>query len=192
VGVSALAGTISAPFATGYGGIGLGRWLRLILSLLTAVGILAVALPVAFGGGARGAGVDPVEVFSSGSLVAPQSTDAAQLSVVGLVPGQSRSAVVGVANHGSAAAAFSVAAQLADSTAPGRTPLSSVLHLRIARAGSGATVYSGPIGRMPRLALGQIGAGTERMYRFTVAMPSSVGNGVQGSALNASFAWSAS
>jgi hypothetical protein len=38
-------------------------WLRSSLSLALAVAILAVALPVAFGGGAWGGGVDPTRFF---------------------------------------------------------------------------------------------------------------------------------
>lgn len=38
-------------------------WLRSTLSLALAVAILAVALPVAFGGGAWNGGVDPTQFF---------------------------------------------------------------------------------------------------------------------------------
>jgi hypothetical protein len=38
-------------------------WLRSCLSLALAVAILALALPVAFGGGAWGGGVDPAQFF---------------------------------------------------------------------------------------------------------------------------------
>jgi hypothetical protein len=38
-------------------------WLRSTLSLALAVAILAVALPVAFGGGAWNGGVDPSQFF---------------------------------------------------------------------------------------------------------------------------------
>jgi hypothetical protein len=38
-------------------------WLRSSLSLALAVAILAIALPVAFGGGAWGGGVDPAQFF---------------------------------------------------------------------------------------------------------------------------------
>jgi hypothetical protein len=38
-------------------------WLRSTLSLALAIAILAVALPVAFGAGAWGGGVDPTQFF---------------------------------------------------------------------------------------------------------------------------------
>ncbi|HEX3324147.1 MAG TPA: hypothetical protein VHR65_03255 [Solirubrobacterales bacterium] len=187
--VSALAGTISAPFAARTGGIDAARWLRSALSLLVAIGILAVALPVAFGSGARGAGVDPVQVFSSGSLVAAQTSGGAQLSVEGLIPGQSRSATIRVANSGAAPAAFSVAARVADTAGAGGAPLSGALALRVEPAGAGSQLYSGPIGGMPRLALGSIAAGATRVYRFTVTLPRNAGNAIEGSALGADFVW---
>ncbi len=189
--MSALAGTISAPIAVRGGGIGAAPALRSLLSLLVAVGILAVALPVAFGSGAQGAGTSSAQVFASGSLLAPDASGAAQLSVSGLVPGQSRSATVRVLNPGSAAA-FSLSSRVIDRIAPGGTALSSALRLKIEAAGSGTTVYSGPLGTMPRLPLGDFAAGAQRAYRFTVSLPASAGDAIAGSAASAAFAWNAS
>lgn len=191
MGVSALAGTISAPFAVRAEGTSVARWLRSVFSLLLAVGVLAIALPAAFGSGAKGAGVNPVRVFSSGSLVALNASGGAQLSIGGLVPGQSRSATVQVSNPGSASTSFSLTPQLADHVGPGGAPLSGALVLRIASRVSGAVVYDGPIGAMPRLGLGAVAAGAQRAYRFTVTLPESVGNEVAGSSLSAGFAWNA-
>ncbi|HSR95136.1 MAG TPA: hypothetical protein VLK56_09760 [Solirubrobacterales bacterium] len=172
--------------------MGAGWWLRSTLSLLLAVGILAVALPAAFGSGAEGAGVNPVQVFSSGPLIAAESSGGGQLSIAGLVPGQSRSATIRVSNTGSAAAVFSVAAHLVDRVGSGGGRLSSAMTLRVQSAGSGrAPLYVGTLARMPRLTLGRIPAGTERALRFTVALPSKVGNEVAGSSLSAGFAWNA-
>ena len=191
--MSALAGTISAPFAAGTSGIGVARWLRSTLSLLVAVGILAVALPVAFGSGARGAGVDPVQVFSSGPLVAAQTSGGAQLSIAGMVPGQSRTATIRVSNAGSEVASFSLAAQIADQVGPGGAPLSTAMTLRIQAAGvDGPALYQGSLAGLSRLALGQIAAGAERAFHFTVALPAGVGNEVAGASLSAGFAWNAS
>lgn len=189
--VSELAGTISAPFATGTGGIGVARWLRSALSLLVAVGILAVALPVAFGSGAR-AGTDPVQVFSSGSLVDVQTSGGAQLSIAGIVPGQSRTATIRVSNAGSEAAFFSLAAQLADRVGPGGAPLSTAMTLRIESvAADGPAFYQGSLAGLSRLGLGQIPAGAARAFRFTVALPAGVGNEVAGASLSAGFSWNA-
>jgi hypothetical protein len=188
--VSALAGTISAPFAVRGGGIGAVRWLRSALSLAVAIGILALALPLAFGSGARGAGVDPVQVFSSGPLVSAEASGASQLSIAGMVPGESRSATVRVANAGTASAMFNFAAHVADQVGSGGARLSDAMVLRI-ESTAGDPLYSGLIGQMPRLGLGAIAAGAERAYRFTVTLPSSVGNEVEGSSLSAGFAWNA-
>jgi len=171
--------------------MGVAGWLRSILSLLAAAAVLAVALPVAFSSGARGAGVDPVQVFASGALLAADADGGAQLSVAGMVPGQSRSATIRVSNNGSAAASFSVSPRLVDEVGPGGRPLSEALVLRIEAAGSGATLYSGPIGAMPHLRLGDIAARGARGYRFTIILPAAAGNAVAGSRLSAGFAWNA-
>jgi len=169
--------------------MGASQWLRSLLSFVLAVAILAVALPVAFGSGARGAGVNPVEVYSSGSLLSPSASGTAQLSVSGLTPGQSRSTIVRVANPGSAAV-LSLSSRVTDRS--GGAPLASALLLRIEAAGSGKTVFSGPLARMPRLTLGGFATGVQRAYRFTVTLPGGTGNEVEGSALSVVFAWAAS
>jgi hypothetical protein len=189
--VSALAGTISAPFAAKHGGFDAMRWLRSGLSLALAVGILAIALPMAFDAGAQGAGVNPVQVFSSGPAVAMDAGGGAQLSVSGLVPGQSRSATIRVSNAGSGAASFVLAANSIDRVAPGGVPLSSVLDLRIASSG-GAVLYSGTLAGLRHLRLGRIEPGSSRSLEFTVALPASLGNEVQGSTLSTGFSWTAS
>ena len=188
--MSALAGTISAPFAAGSGSVGITRWLRSALSLALAIGILAVALPAAFGSGAS-AGVDPVQVFSSGPLVAARASGGAQLSIDGIVPGQSRMGMVQVSNAGSGPATFSLASHVIDRVGPNGGELSRAMTLQIVAAGSGAVLYRGPLGGMSRIALGQVPSGGERSYRFTVALPGSVGNEVEGSSLSAGFIWNA-
>jgi hypothetical protein len=190
VGVSALAGTISAPFAVGGGSIGASRWLRPVLSLLAAIGILAVALPAAFSSGATGAGVNPVEVFSTGSLVSVEAGGGARLSIAGMVPGEGRSATIRVANTGAEPATFSLAPHVVDRVGAGGARLSDALVLRI-ETPAGRTLYSGPIGRMPRLGLGGIAAGSERAYRFAVTLPGRVGNEVEGASLSAGLSWNA-
>jgi hypothetical protein len=189
--VSELAATIAAPWTIQTGELGAARALRSVLSVLAAAAVLAVALPVAFGSGARGAGVDPIQVFASGPLVAADASGGAQLSVAGIVPGQSRSAVFRVSNDGTEAGAFSLSSRLVDRTGPGGAPLSGALILRIEAVGTGAPLYSGPIGAMPRLRLGGIAAGGARAYRFTVALAAAAGNEVAASRLSASFAWTA-
>jgi hypothetical protein len=190
-GVSALAGTIAAPFAARRGGFDAMRWLRSGLSLALALGILAIALPAAFGAGARDTGVDPVQVLSSGPAVAVDASGGARLSVGGLVPGASRSATIRLSNAGSGTAAFALATRLSDQVRPGGAPLSSVLRLRIASA-AGAVLYDGNLAALPQLALGRIEAGGTRAFRFTVTLPDSVGNAVEGSSLSAGFSWIAS
>jgi hypothetical protein len=109
-----------------------------------------------------------------------------------MVPGQSRAATIRVSNAGSDAASFSLAAQIADRVGPGDAPLSSAMTLRIQPVGTGGpALYQGSLANLSRLALGQIPAGAERAFRFTVALPASVGNEVAGASLSASFAWNA-
>jgi hypothetical protein len=189
--VSALAGTISAPLSVRVSGAGIARWLRAILSLLVAVGILAVALPVAFGSGAKGAGVDPVRVFSSGSLVAAETSGGGQLSIGSMVPGESRSATIRVSNANSSAVGLSLAVRAVDQVGPAGVALSDAMTLRVETAAAGPVLYDGPIGQMQRLGLGSTPTGAEHAYRFTVTLPQDVGNEVQGSSMRASFAWNA-
>ncbi len=189
--VSALAGTISAPFVAGTGRFGITRWLRPALSLALAIAILAVALPAAFGAGAS-AGVDPVRVFSSDSLVAVRADGGARLSIDGIVPGQGRTATIRVSNAGSGTSAFSLSSHVADRVGPGGAPLSSALMLRIAPAAGGPALYEGSLAGLSRLRLGRIAAGAERAYDFTVTLPRGVGNEVEGSTLSAGFSWNAS
>ncbi len=189
--MSALAGTISAPLSVRVNGAGIARWLRAILSLLVAVGILAVALPVAFGSGAKGAGVDPVQVFSSGPLVAAETSGGGQLSVGSMVPGESRSAIIRVSNANSSPVALGLAVRTVDRVGAGGVALSDAMTLRVEAAAGGPALYDGPIGQMRRLGLGSTPAGAEHAYRFTVTLPQDVGNEVQGSSMRAGFAWNA-
>ncbi len=188
--MSAFAGTIAAPFAARHDGLDPMRWLRSGLSLALALGILAIALPAAFGAGARGTGVDPVQVFSSSPVVAIDASGGAQLSVAGLVPGQSRTATIRLSNAGSGVASVALAAHLVDRVAPGATPLSSALDLRIASP-AGAVVYDGTLAGLGRLPLGQIDAGGTRALDLTITLPRGVGNEVQGSSLSAGLSWAA-
>lgn len=192
MGVSALAGTVAAPWAARSDEWRGATWLRSTLSLLVSVAILAVALPGAFGsvGGAKGSGTDPLRVFSSGPAVALDAAGGARLSVDGLVPGQSRTAVVRLSNAGSEPAALSLSARLSDRVAPGGIALSSVLGLRISTP-RGAVLYDGALSGLRYLRLGQVGAGASRAFDFTVTLPRGVGNGVQGSTLGAGFSWTA-
>lgn len=189
--VSALAGTIAAPFAARNDGLDARRWLRSGLSLALALGILAIALPMAFGAGAKGNGADSIRVFSSGPALAVDASGGARLSVGGLVPGASRSATIRLSNAGSGIASFALAASLSDQVRAGGTALSSVLELRIASP-DGAALYDGPLSGLQQLALGRIDAGATRAYRFTVTLPRSAGNAVEGSSLSAGFSWIAS
>ncbi len=167
-------------------------WLRTSVSLLAAIAILAIALPAAFGGAAGASGSDPVEVFSSGPLIAVESGAGGDLSMAGMVPGQSRSATIRVSNAGSAAAAFSLAARFADTVGPNGARLSSAMTLRVLPVGTaGKPLYTGSLAGMSRLDLGSIPAGAERAYRFTVTLPRDVGNEIAGSSLSAGFVWNA-
>lgn len=186
--MSALAGTIAAPFAARHDRLDAMRWLRSGLSLALALGILAVALPAAFGAGAQGTGVDPVRVFSSGPAVAVDASGGARLSVGGLVPGDKRSATIRLSNAGSDAASFALATHLSDQVGAGGTALSSVLELRVASSG-GAVLYDGTLAGLRHLALGRLDAGATRAFSFTVTLPGSVGNAVEGSSLSAGFSW---
>jgi hypothetical protein len=190
VSVTALAGIAAATWPEPRTGLSATWWARSILSGLVAVGILVIALPVAFGGAAGSARVDPVQLFSSDPLVSVGSAGTVSLSAAGMVPGESRDAMVRVANEGDASAEFSLATKVADRIGSAAAPLSRVMILDVQTAG-GTQVYRGPIGQMPQLELGRQAAGGSRAYLLTVTLPRTVRDAVAGASMSASFAWSA-
>jgi hypothetical protein len=99
--------------------------------------------------------------------------------------------MVKVSNVGAGVARFSLASHVADEVGPGGGALSRAMTLRIEAAGDGSVLYQGSLGGLSRIALGQIPPGGERTYRFTVALPGSVGNEVEGSSMSAGFSWNA-
>jgi hypothetical protein len=186
MGVSTLAATASAPLTEVSGGLDATRMLRALLSLALAAAVLAIALPAAFGSGLP-SGADPAQLLAPSAPASVETAGTAQLSAAGLVPGESRTSSIRVANGGGSAAAFALGAQVA-----GRgDALARALVVGVSGA-NGAELYRGSLAGLSQVELGTLPAGAARSYRITVTLPAGVGDAVAGSSLAASFVWSAS
>jgi spore coat-associated protein N len=119
----------------------------------------------------------------------------AVLTASGMLPGSSATGDVTLTNTGNVDADFALEkAGLVDQPGPNGGELSDALHLRVddvTAPGASRAVYSGKLGAMGRVALGEFGERTARTYRFTVAMPDS-GNAYQGSSVRLGYLWTAS
>ncbi len=180
-------------------GIMLGRHRYLTLA--------AVALLVAAGAVAAFSGAsfnyktaNPGNTFTAGILTHSNSQSGAILTVEKMVPGQSASGEVTIANTGDIAGAFSVTKSgLSDVAGSNGGLLSDVLTLKIedVTGATPAVVWQGPIKDLAAQSLGQWDAGVSHSYRFTVSFPdggspadnTSGDNAYQGSSLEVQFDW---
>jgi hypothetical protein len=144
-----------------------------IVSLLVALLAGVATLRAAIGGEGAGA-VPPLQLSASGSISLSNSDDGAAIfNLPNLGPGDGGQGEVTIANNGSLPGALALAS-LDRSDAPGiyGGTLSERLQLRLDDVSSGTAVeaYSGQLGAMPELQLGNIAAGESRTYRFLVTM----------------------
>jgi hypothetical protein len=162
-----------------------------LVTALVALGFVAAVWLGGDGGGARAALGQ-----ATGPLVTIAPGDAAVLVAQGLVPGVTRTGEVTVTNVGDSAGAFALSAgDLVDSVAP----LSHVLALavdEVTPGGAAAPVFSGRLDALSGVALGTLGQGEARRYRFAVSFPSgrpdAVDNAYQGASTAVTFVWSTS
>jgi 3-phenylpropionate/trans-cinnamate dioxygenase ferredoxin component len=162
-----------------------------LVTALVALGFVAAVWLGGDGGGARAALGQ-----ATGPLVTIAPGDAAVLVAQGLVPGVTRTGEVTVTNVGDSAGAFALSAgDLVDSVAP----LSDVLALavdEVTPGGAAAPVFSGRLDALSGVALGTLGQGEARRYRFAVSFPSgrpdAVDNAYQGASTAVTFVWSTS
>ena len=126
---------------------------------------------------------------ASGALSLSNShAGAAILSAPAMRPGAT---TTGTATIGASAAARLAVSARVESEAPGTGGgrLSSQLQLVVVDTARGAVVYRGSPARLANAFAGTLGAGQRRTYRFTVTLPGSAGNAVQGARLRLSFVW---
>jgi hypothetical protein len=169
-----------------------------------SLGVLA-ALLVA-GGAAIGSGaafttqtVNPDNVFSSGILHVSGSGGAV-LDASGLVPGDTATGTVTIANDGSvdgsswkleqAVTGETAGSDPADASSTGN--LSDVLQLTITDTTAGTQVYAGPVTGLSSADLPVVAKGTSHSYAFSVTLPAGTGNAYEGGSLTTSYTWSAS
>ena len=140
--------------------------------------------------------VDAVVVDADGDLDLQNSLgNAPVLSASGLGPGDSATGQVTVTNLGTGSGAFSLKRQtLTDSPGPGGGNLSERLQLAVddvTNPLSPTTVYTGALGAMPEKALGTMGPGQVRIYRFNASFPEggSADNAYAGAATSVGYKW---
>ena|SRR5947209_8069859 len=175
--------------------------------VLAALATFLLAAAVAVGSGATftASSANPANTFSAGTLSIQSSLSGAIVSLSNMRPGDSQSGTIDITNSGSLSGPFTLAESNVvnkDSTGAVVTTgslLASQLQLAIVDCGSstapscatGTSVYSGAFGSLPSSSLGTFAAGSGHRYQFTVTLPSSTGNGFQGTSASADFNWSA-
>lgn len=139
---------------------------------------------------------DAVVVAADGDLDLQSSIDGMPiLSASGLGPGDTASGQVTVTNAGTGSGQFSLKRQaLSDSPGAGGGALSERLQLVVSDVTvpvSPATVYTGAVGAMPEKALGTLGPGQVRIYRFEASFPEggSADNDYAGAATSVGYKW---
>ena len=142
---------------------------------------------------------DAVVVAADGDLDLQSSKDGVPiLSASGLGPGDTASGQVTVTNAGTGSGQFSLKREnLSDSPGVGGSALSERLQLVVndlTAPGSPTTVYSGALGTMPEKALGTLGPGQARTYKFEASFPEggSADNAYAGAAANVGYKWTVS
>ena len=111
--------------------------------------------------------------FTSGVFAQVNSlAGSAILSMSDMKPGDSVTGVVGIANDGDLAGAFTLSSET-ESSQPGLGggDLRSILQLTVTDLTSGATVYSGSLAGLVSRPVGVFAAGDAHSYRFTVTLP---------------------
>jgi spore coat-associated protein N len=110
------------------------------------------------------------------------------VSLEGMTIGEARTGSVTITNSGSLPGTYTLSKTFAGSAA-----LAHATRLTI--ASSGKTIYTGRLGSLARLDLGRFAPGQSRTFAFRETLPSTGSgrgdNGLQGSAANVTFAWSA-
>jgi hypothetical protein len=167
-----------------------------ISPLLTAVLALgAAAIAVA----APGSPPAPPQIqlaATSGALALSNSrAGTAILAAPAMRPGSTTTGTATIGNGSGSPARLTLRARIDDETpGTGGGRLSSQLALVVAdvtRPAAPAVVYTGSPARLTGAALGSLGARQRRTYRFTVTLPATAGNEIQGARLSLSFVWTA-
>jgi hypothetical protein len=158
--------------------------------VLLVLGALVVAVTTVDAGPGR-AKARAVSATGAASLPDAMSGDAV-LSASDMKPGARVTGTVTVANAGDATGAFRFAqTDVLDMPGAGGGRLSRALRLRVDDMRTGRRVYAGRLGAMEAQPLGFLRAGERATYRFTLKPPAAPDDGLAGSRVQTTFAWTA-
>jgi hypothetical protein len=167
---------------------------RLAARLAAAAAVMAAAAAaVAVPGKDRPQSPQPLLAKVTAPLAHSNPRDGrAVLTAANLKPGERRSGEVSIKNEGDPGALYLVASGPVDTPARSGERLSDQLSMTIADATGEAprTLAAGPLSTIATcVPLGELGAGDQRTYRFTVALPRGAGNAVAGASAYVDYEW---
>jgi hypothetical protein len=131
-------------------------------------------------------------IAATGNVKLVNSRDGAIVSAEDMVPGDTVTGALTLANSGDTTAALTLSsADLQDTLSPGGGRLSDALFVQIDDLTAQRTVYDGALGAMEPVRLAAIPGGGARDFRFTVTMPSVRGNAYQLASTSVRYDWTA-
>jgi len=167
---------------------------------LAALAVVLAAVGITVGSGAdfTAASANPGNAFATGTLTMSNSaSNAALFSSAGMKPGDTVNGNVSITNTGSLAGDF----KLTTANATGTTLLNQLdavvtdcgaYTTTLPNCTTGATqLYSGKLGSLSNLSLGNYAGGIKHYYKIAVTLPGSTDNTFQGLSSTVDLAWSA-
>lgn len=151
------------------------------------------------GGEPAGTPVLAADVVGSLSLLNSRGSGAI-FSATGLAPGRSVAGEVALVNTGSVSGALALkGGGLSETPGQGGGLLSQRLQLVVLDLSGPSTIYTGPLAAFGTQALGNIGPGATRSFKFTATLPdagtplgaTAGDNAYQGASVTTSYVWSA-
>ena len=162
---------------------------------LSLVAAAALSVAVAFGfAGAREEDKAPfAELRGYGAFRAENSLNGqAIFSAPNLAPGRSETGLVAIRNGHDAPGGLKLSQSLgAEQPGAGAARLFTALVLRVRDVGDGpgSLVYSGPLSAMGVTRLKDLARGERRTYEFTVTLPASASDSLQGAGVSVDYTW---
>jgi hypothetical protein len=164
-----------------------GRGWRILTAVIVAVGVTVVAASVG-----RAAPAPLAQALTAnGAARLGAGTGAAILGGQGMLPGQSVSGTVTVANVGNAPGRFELSASiLTDKPGPNGGRLGDRLRLTVLDVGEGRSIYRGSLAGLSLAALGTFAPEATHTYRLTVTLPRGQDdNSYQSASTSITFNW---
>ncbi|MGH2741952.1 MAG: hypothetical protein ACRDN8_05590 [Thermoleophilaceae bacterium] len=174
--------------------------------ILASLGVLLLAVGGALASGANfmATSSDPGNMITAGILSQTNSkSNQAVLTASNMAPGDTATGTLDIANSGDLAAGMLLRETATEDT-PSSPAFSAKLRVLVEDLGDPAcesscpvavTKYSGALGAMPEVSLGNFAPGARHRYRFTVTYPDGGPNGADnacgGASTTVRFAWEA-